>query len=69
MIAPAANLFGNSIVAVDATTGKLKWYFQTIHHDLWDQDLPPGPALIDIDENGKKIPAVIVSRQSGLMYI
>ena len=66
---PGADLFGNSIVAVDATTGKLKWYFQTIHHDLWDQDLPPGPALIDIDANGKKTPAVIVVGKAGLMYI
>jgi quinoprotein glucose dehydrogenase len=66
---PGNNLFGNSIVAVDATTGKLKWYFQTIHHDLWDQDLPPGPALINIDDNGKKIPAVIVIGKAGLMYI
>jgi len=66
---PGNDLFGNSIVAVDATTGKLKWYFQTIHHGLWDQDLPPGPALINIDDNGKKIPAVIVIGKAGLMYI
>ena len=49
--------------------GKLKWYFQTIHHDLWDQDLPPGPALINIDDNGKKIPALIAIGKAGLMYI
>ena len=66
---PGADLFGNSVVAVDATTGKLKWYFQTIHHDLWDQDLPPGPALIDVKANGKKTPAVIVVGKAGLMYI
>ena len=66
---PGANLFGNSIVAVDATTGKMKWYFQTIHHDLWDQDLPPGPALIDVTANGKKTPAMIVIGKAGLMYI
>ena len=39
---PGANLFGNSIVAVDANTGKYLWHFQTVHHDLWDSDLPPG---------------------------
>ncbi|HTZ99473.1 MAG TPA: PQQ-binding-like beta-propeller repeat protein [Candidatus Aquilonibacter sp.] len=66
---PGADLFGNSVVAVDATTGKLKWYFQTIHHDLWDQDLPPGPALIDVDVKGKKTPAVVVIGKAGLMYI
>ncbi|MFZ0694195.1 MAG: PQQ-binding-like beta-propeller repeat protein, partial [Alphaproteobacteria bacterium] len=66
---PGANLFGNSIVAADATTGKLKWYFQTIHHDLWDQDLPPGPGFVDITQKGKKIPALVVVGKAGLMYI
>ena len=66
---PGADLFGNSVVAVDTATGKLKWYFQTIHHDLWDQDLPPGPALINVDANGKKTPAVVVIGKAGLMYI
>jgi quinoprotein glucose dehydrogenase len=42
---PGDNLFGSSIVAVDAETGKLKWYFQTVHHDLWDTDLPSPPTL------------------------
>jgi len=66
---PGANLFGNSIVAVDAKTGKLKWYFQTIHHDLWDQDLPPAPSLVDIDQNGKKIPALAEIGKAGWMFI
>lgn len=66
---PGNNLFGNSVVAVDAKTGKMKWYFQTIHHDLWDQDLPPGPALIDIKQNGKTIPAIIVVGKAAWMYI
>ncbi|MGD1211741.1 MAG: PQQ-binding-like beta-propeller repeat protein [Candidatus Acidiferrales bacterium] len=66
---PGANLFGNSIVAVDADTGKLKWYFQTIHHDLWDQDLPPGAGLVDIVQNGKKVPALVAIGKTGLMFI
>jgi quinoprotein glucose dehydrogenase len=66
---PGNNLFGNSIVAVDADTGKLKWYFQTVHHALWDEDLPPGPGLVDINQKGKKIPAVVVTGKSGLMFI
>src|SRR6202521_1044750 len=45
---PGANLFGNSVVAVDANTGKYKWHFQVVHHDLWDYDLPPAPGLVDI---------------------
>ena len=63
------NLFANSVVAVDATTGKLKWYFQTIHHELWDYDLPPEPALIDIVKDGRKIPAVAQTGKSGYMFI
>ncbi|WP_126174043.1 PQQ-binding-like beta-propeller repeat protein [Altericroceibacterium xinjiangense] len=66
---PGANLFGNSLVAVDADTGKLKWYFQTIHHDLWDWDLPPPPVLVDIQKDGKTIPALSQTGKNGLMYI
>ena len=66
---PGANLFGNSIVAVDADTGKLKWYFQTIHHDLWDQDLPPGPGFVDIVQKGKTIPALVAIGKTGMMFI
>ena len=50
-----ANLFGNSVVAVDVQTGKYRWHFQTIHHDLWDADPPAPPALFDIVRNGRAI--------------
>lgn len=63
------NLFSNSLVAVDANTGKLKWYFQTIHHELWDYDLPPEPLLLDIVKDGKKIPAVAQTGKAGYMFI
>jgi glucose dehydrogenase len=63
------NLFSNSLVAVDAQTGKLKWYFQTVHHELWDYDLPPEPVLLDIVKDGKKIPAVAQTGKLGLMFI
>ena len=43
-----ANLYGNSLVALDAVTGQYKWHFQTVHHDIWDYDLPPAPGLVDI---------------------
>jgi len=66
---PGNNLFGNSIVAVDGDSGKLKWYFQTIHHDLWDQDLPPGAALVNIKQKGKEVPALVVIGKTGLMFI
>ena len=51
------------------TTGKLKWYFQTVHHELWDYDLPPDPALIDIVKDGKKIPALAQAGKSGYLFI
>jgi quinoprotein glucose dehydrogenase len=63
------NLFGNSVVALDAATGKLKWYFQTVHHDLWDMDLPPAPLLMDITVKGKKIPALVQTGKLGLIFI
>jgi glucose dehydrogenase len=66
---PGNNLFANSVVAVDAVTGKYKWHFQTIHHDLWDADLPPAPNLIDIVKDGKKIPALAQIGKAGYMFI
>lgn len=55
---PGTNLFGNSIVAVDLKTGKYKWHFQTVHHDLWDSDMPTAGALIDIKSGGKTHPGL-----------
>jgi quinoprotein glucose dehydrogenase len=63
------NLFGNSLVAVDAETGKLKWHFQAIHHDIWDWDLPPAPGLVDIVKDGQRIPALAQVSKSGWMFI
>ncbi len=64
-----ANLYGNSVVAVEIQTGKYKWHFQTIHHDLWDHDPPAPPALFNIVRNGKTIPALALTTKSGYMYI
>jgi len=66
---PGANLFGNSVVAVDANTGKYKWHFQLVHHDLWDYDLPPAPVLLDIVKDGKKTPVLAAMGKSGWMFI
>jgi glucose dehydrogenase len=64
-----ANLFGNSVVAVDVQTGKYKWHFQTIHHDLWDADPPAPPTLFDIERHGRGIPALALTTKSGYLYI
>lgn len=62
------NLFGNSVVALDARTGKYKWHFQTVHHDLWDYDLPAPPNLITVVHRGKKIDAVAQTSKLGYIY-
>jgi quinoprotein glucose dehydrogenase len=64
-----ANLFGNSIVAVDVETGAYKWHFQTLHHDLWDHDPPAPPSLFDIVRGGQTVPALGVTTKSGYLYI
>jgi quinoprotein glucose dehydrogenase len=64
-----ANLFGNSLVAVDIRTGAYKWHFQTIHHDLWDHDPPAPPVLFDARQGGRTIPAVGITTKSGYLYI
>src|SRR5215472_5336358 len=66
---PGVNLFGNTLVAVDAQSGKLKWYFQNVRHELWDYNLPPAPSLIDITKDGRKIPALVQVGKSGYMFI
>jgi quinoprotein glucose dehydrogenase len=63
------NLFGNSLVAVDANTGKYLWHFQIVHHDLWDADLTGAPALIDVKHGSKTIPAVVAYNKVGLLFI
>jgi quinoprotein glucose dehydrogenase len=63
------NLFSSSIVAVDANTGKYLWHFQVVHHDIWDGDLTGAPALIDVKQGGRTIPAVAVINKLGLLFI
>jgi quinoprotein glucose dehydrogenase len=64
-----ANLYGNSVVAVELETGRYRWHFQTIHHDLWDADPPAPPALFDIVRDGRTVPALGVTTKSGYLYI
>ena len=63
------NLFSSSIVAADANTGKYLWHFQVVHHDIWDGDLAGAPALIDVRQGGKTIPAVAVINKVGLLFL
>ena len=63
---PGTNLYANSVVAIDANTGKYLWHFQSVHHDLWDSDQPAAPTLIDIRQNGRTIPALGIDQQDRL---
>ena len=63
------DLFGNCILAIDAATGKRIWHFQTVHHDLWDRDLPTAPVLATITKDGKKINAAIQITKSGFIFL
>lgn len=56
---PGANLFGNSIVALDFRTGERRWHFQTVHHDLWDSDMPTAGSLVNLKVGGKARPAIV----------
>ncbi len=66
---PGNNLFSSSVVAVDANTGKYLWHFQVVHHDIWDNDTEAPPALIDVERDGKRIPAVAITSKNGLLFI
>jgi glucose dehydrogenase len=63
------NLFASSVVAVDAATGAYRWHFQTVHHDIWDFDLPPAPGLIDVVRNGERVPILAQTGKHSLMFI
>jgi quinoprotein glucose dehydrogenase len=64
-----SNLFANCIMALNAQTGKMKWYYQTIHHDLWDRDHPSPPNLTTINHNGKKVDVLVQSTKDGMVYV
>ena len=66
---PGKNLFADSIVCLDAATGKRKWHYQLVHHGLWDYDMPSPPALVTITVNGKKIDAVVQLTKMGFAFV
>jgi quinoprotein glucose dehydrogenase len=63
------NRYANSIVALEASTGRVVWAFQTVHHDLWDYDNAAPPALVTIERHGSKIPAVLQATKTGMLFI
>jgi quinoprotein glucose dehydrogenase len=61
--------FSSSIVALDLNTGELRWVFQTVHHDLWDMDVPAQPSLVDIDTEHGPVPALVAPTKQGDIYV
>jgi glucose dehydrogenase len=63
------NLFANSTIALDVRTGKRLWHFQTVHHDLWDYDLPAGPKLLTVKHDGKNVDVVAQPTKQGFLFV
>lgn len=63
------NLFAESLVAVNVKTGKMEWYFQHVHHGVWDYDLPTAPALLDVTVDGKPIKALAQMTKQGFLWV
>ena len=63
------DLFSNCLVALEAASGKLMWYYQMVHHDIWDYDMPAQPVLITVRRNGREIPAVAQVTKMGFVFI
>ena len=66
---PGMNLFTNATIALELETGKLAWYYQTVHHDLWDWDHVTGPLLFDVTKDGQTVKGVAAAGKNCLMYL
>ncbi len=66
---PGDNRHGNSIVALQGSTGEVVWSYQLIHHDIWDYDTPAQPTLVDIERHGEVIPAVVQPTKQGFLFV
>jgi quinoprotein glucose dehydrogenase len=66
---PGNNLFADCVVAIDAKTGKRVWHYQLIHHDMWDWDIPTGPVLLDVTQNGRRVKAIAQVTKQGFTYV
>lgn len=66
---PAVETYSSSVVALDLATGKVRWNFQTVHHDLWDYDVPAQPSLLDLNINGNRVPALVQPTKQGEIFV
>jgi quinoprotein glucose dehydrogenase len=67
--APDMDYYGSSVVALRASTGEIVWHFQTVHHDLWNYDVPAQPTLVEIERDDGTIPALIQGTKMGLLFV
>ncbi|AMM26310.1 membrane-bound PQQ-dependent dehydrogenase, glucose/quinate/shikimate family [Variovorax sp. PAMC 28711] len=66
---PAVEKYSSSVVALDLATGKVRWVFQTVHHDLWDYDVPSQPSLVDLTIDGATVPALVQPTKQGELFV
>ncbi|MDA8522880.1 glucose/quinate/shikimate family membrane-bound PQQ-dependent dehydrogenase [Acidovorax sp. NCPPB 4044] len=66
---PAVERYSSSVVALDLDSGRVRWHFQTVHHDLWDYDVPSQPTLIDLQVGGQTVPALVQPTKQGELFV
>ncbi len=66
---PAVERFSSAVVALDLGTGRLRWVYQTVHHDLWDYDVPSQPGLVDLTIGGERVPALVQPTKQGELFV
>lgn len=66
---PGRNLYTGSLVALDGSSGEVRWYFQHVHHDLWDYDTPSPPMLVELGRDGATVPAVVQTTKQGFVFV
>ncbi|MBK1663188.1 membrane-bound PQQ-dependent dehydrogenase, glucose/quinate/shikimate family [Rhodospirillum rubrum] len=66
---PAVERYSSAVVALDVATGQVRWSFQTVHHDLWDYDVPAQPSLVDLTIDGARVPALVQATKQGEIFV
>jgi PQQ-dependent dehydrogenase (methanol/ethanol family) len=66
---PGDNLYTDSVIALDAKTGQLRWYYQVVHHDIWEADIAEEPVLFEADVNGRRVKAIAAMRTDGYLFM
>ena len=65
---PGMNVYGTSLLAIDVKSGTLRWFYQFVHHDVWNHDIPDAPHLMDLTVNGQRVPAIVQPTKQGWFY-